>query len=62
MRHDPIPSQRESGAQELAVQAFEAHAALMKQQAANPRLRANEHWRALCDTALARAKAALEKA
>ena len=47
--------------EQTAHRAFEAHAALMKAQAGNPKLRENEHWQALCDTARARFLAAFER-
>lgn len=57
MQHDAPKSPE---IRDIATAAFEAHAAMMKATADNPKLRSNEHWRALCDTALARATAALE--
>lgn len=46
----------------LAREAFEAHAAMLLAEVANPKLRANAHWQALRDTAFARYRAALEAA
>jgi hypothetical protein len=48
--------------QQLAQDAWDAHAELVKLEVVNPRLKANEHWRALRDTAFARYRAALEAA
>lgn len=50
-----------SGLDAEAQQAFEAHAAMMKAEAADPVLRANPFWQALRDTAFARFQAFYEK-
>lgn len=44
--------------EKFAANAYAAHAALVKTEAANPELRQNEHWQALRDTAFARFYAA----
>lgn len=44
-----------------ADSAYEAHAELVKLEAANPRLKANPYWKALRDAAYARFKASMER-
>lgn len=46
--------------EQAAHDAFEAHAAMMIAERANPKLRRNEYWCALRDTAKARFLAAFE--
>jgi len=46
--------------EQAAHDAFEAHSAMMIAERANPKLRQNEYWQALRDTAKARFLAAFE--
>lgn len=46
--------------EQAAHDAFEAHAAMLIAEKANPSLRRNEYWQALRDTAKARFLAAFE--
>ena len=56
MKHAPVIRLTDQAAND----AFEAHSAMLLAEKANPKLRRNEYWQALRDTAKARWFAAFE--